>query len=842
MVTELAQAARCSPPRALDDGDNAEASFSGRGVGEMEELLLLGDFPAACEAASSALAHMPSSTAVDEQTRHLTGRLLTVLVQAHVLAGRPPEPLESQLRSAFHGQLWLVPLRPFLLWQLLLADAGHSAAAAALLRERLRTLGCADVGGGGGGGGDRGAAGTGSEAADRGGEAEAVGRRAGETSALARCYVLDILGGALGQWGAAREWLRAQQTQQAQARAQGREDVGAAVLPPSELATLTATVDARAGDGGCAAPSTPGPFPAPASPGSVFTMTGHMSDDDEWAGAAAGEGRVPMPGGVPSKGLVGKERAAAAAGGSGSASSTREYAPEAPPRPQPTTCRGGGGSSGEDGGSAGTCGGRSGGAAASSDAAAAAAAAAPGSGSVRRTADWVRRLLGGGGNSSTSASGLLARLPGSLLAQRDSLGLLSALASVLLLFALVAERKALSQARQECSAGPQPCWWAGSEHSPPGSGGGGHQPGRGASSNGGALSSYQLNSDIKDCTSPDALLTLVERHGQAFSPINAATALSHAAQLCARQRCTIPHSGIEGMVQLAREQLPSMEARQLANTAWALAKLQHTDSAFMDALLKVGKPQLRDFKPRHLANTVWALATLGFADGDFMAALLEVAEPQLRDFKPQELANTVWALATLGFADGDFMAALLKAFTPQRRDFNPQAVQHGVGARDAGPRRRGLHGRALQGGHAAAAQLKPTGPGQYRVGARHDPQPSRVQLEVLAVVRQLPGCSGATSEQVTDDGLFSIDIAVQLPDGSRLAVEVDGPTHHLSSPLGRLNGAALLRNRLLEARGKRVVSVPVMTGWVVVAKKGQQAAQDYLLSLGVGPLQVTSNK
>jgi hypothetical protein len=50
--------------------------------------------------------------------------------------------------------------------------------------------------------------------------------------------------------------------------------------------------------------------------------------------------------------------------------------------------------------------------------------------------------------------------------------------------------------------------------------------------------------------------------------------------------------------------------------------------------------------------------------------------------------------------------------------------------------------------------------------------PSAVQLEVLvvvlAVVRQLPGCSDATSKQAMDDGLFSIDIAVQLPDGRRL--------------------------------------------------------------------------
>jgi hypothetical protein len=59
----------------------------------------------------------------------------------------------------------------------------------------------------------------------------------------------------------------------------------------------------------------------------------------------------------------------------------------------------------------------------------------------------------------------------------------------------------------------------------------------------------------------------------------------------------------------------------------------------------------------------------------------------------------------------------------------------------------------------------------------------------------------------------------------------------MSNQAGRLDGATLLRNRMLEARGWRVLSVPVMTGWVPLAKQGEQAARDYyLLSLGVGPL------
>ncbi|KAG1660821.1 hypothetical protein FOA52_010246 [Chlamydomonas sp. UWO 241] len=487
-----------------------------------------------------------------------------------------------------------------------------------------------------------------------------------------------------------------------------------------------------------------------------------------------------------------------------------------------------------------------------------------------------------------------------------------------------------------------------------------------------------LTSWIKGCTSPDELLSLVEHHGQAFNYIHSAAALNQAAQMLARTGRVFPRGGIKHMVQLAWDQLPSMEARQLANTAYSLAKLGHRDNDFMAALLREAEPRLRDFEPQHLANTVWALATLDIHadstftaallkeamqklrdfnpqnlantvwalaklqnyDGAFMAALFKEAMPRLRDFNPQNLANTLWALGTLGHTDGAFMAALLKEAMPRLRDFNPQNLANTLCAlatlghtdgsfmaallKEAMPRLRGFTSQDLANtlwalatlGHTdgafTAALLKESMPrlpdftpqnlanAAWALAAldhaddafmaallqqaaimvpsfddegltqlflcdlwlkdRHsdvaapaqlaaackmawmeegdNPLPSQVQLEVLAVVRQLPGCSDATSEQATDDGLFSINIAVQLPDGSRLAVEVDGPSHFLRNPPGRLNGAALLRNRLLEARGWRVVSVPVMTGWVPRAKQGQQAAQEYLLSLGVGPVLV----
>ena len=114
-------------------------------------------------------------------------------------------------------------------------------------------------------------------------------------------------------------------------------------------------------------------------------------------------------------------------------------------------------------------------------------------------------------------------------------------------------------------------------------------------------------------------------------------------------------------------------------------------------------------------------------------------------------------------------------------------------------------------------------------------RPSRTQEEVLRVMRQLPGCSSAQGEQLTEDGLFSMDIALQLPSGARVAVEVDGPTHYVTSSSGavQLNGATQLRNRLLEARGWKVLSVPAKV-WDRVNEGGKAAQLAYLQKLIIG--------
>ncbi|KAG1679152.1 hypothetical protein FOA52_000507 [Chlamydomonas sp. UWO 241] len=315
---------------------------------------------------------------------------------------------------------------------------------------------------------------------------------------------------------------------------------------------------------------------------------------------------------------------------------------------------------------------------------------------------------------------------------------------------------------------------------------------------------------------------------------------------------------MDALLVAAESKLSSFNSQGLANTLWAVSKLGVDDAAFVGALLVVTESKLRSFNSQELANTVWSLATLGHNDAAFMGALLVVAEAKLPSFKPQELANTAWALATLGHKDAAFMHALLVVAESKLPSFTAQNLANSAWALAVLDVQNATFVVALIQRVAAsatdfsatelsqlfqfmlwldtwqfAADVLPwllTTCKQVWIEEIGNTIVSHTQLQVCDAVRQLPGCSGAISEHLTDDGLFSIDIAVQLPGGQKLAVEVDGPTHFLRNTPAVLNGATHLRNRLLEARGWCVVSVPV-TEWGRQVAKGKQAVHDYLTTV-----------
>ena len=83
-------------------------------------------------------------------------------------------------------------------------------------------------------------------------------------------------------------------------------------------------------------------------------------------------------------------------------------------------------------------------------------------------------------------------------------------------------------------------------------------------------------------------------------------------------------------------------------------------------------------------------------------------------------------------------------------------------------------------------------------------RPSKMQLDVSASLRKL----GATvqDEYICEDSGYSIDALVDLGDGVKIAVEVDGPNHFVGDSK-TLTGATILKRRQLRHFGWHTVSV-----------------------------------
>jgi hypothetical protein len=78
----------------------------------------------------------------------------------------------------------------------------------------------------------------------------------------------------------------------------------------------------------------------------------------------------------------------------------------------------------------------------------------------------------------------------------------------------------------------------------------------------------------------------------------------------------------------------------------------------------------------------------------------------------------------------------------------------------------------------------------------------KAQQHVLAINK-------VKQHALTPDGLMCMDILVELGDGTKVAVEVDGPDHFLV-PCGKPTGGSCLRRRALARRGYVEISVPYL--------------------------------
>merc|ERR1739848_159988 len=81
----------------------------------------------------------------------------------------------------------------------------------------------------------------------------------------------------------------------------------------------------------------------------------------------------------------------------------------------------------------------------------------------------------------------------------------------------------------------------------------------------------------------------------------------------------------DALAEAALLKISSFDEQNLANTAWAFAKVGRDDSRLFDALAEAALRKISSFNDQNLANTAWAFAKVGRDDARLFDVLAEAA-------------------------------------------------------------------------------------------------------------------------------------------------------------------------------------------------------------------------
>jgi hypothetical protein len=342
----------------------------------------------------------------------------------------------------------------------------------------------------------------------------------------------------------------------------------------------------------------------------------------------------------------------------------------------------------------------------------------------------------------------------------------------------------------------------------------------------------------------------------------------------------VPQQQLQQMLQRLQQLLPQANSQDVSNTLWAVATMQQqVPQQLLQQLLDRFQELLSTANPQNVANTLSACGKLQFMPLQLLSAL-EQQPQQLQKFlaaaKPQELANTAWACGQLGYSSKQLPGALMQqvvrllpsrggvgSFTAQNlcnlcwsaavldvqqcvplvlqlagaasqvwggvvdKDLQQLSQMHFLWLLDSGLP---APGQGLSGVLSQQQLEQCRGSWEQDLAAETAlSKTSDFQRGVFAAAQQLPADlwqEPPALEQVTADGVFSIDIAATTAAGVRVAIEADGPSHFIR-PGNTLEGGTKCRNRALAARGYAVLSIPY---WEWQQLRGADSKQQYLLA------------
>lgn len=221
--------------------------------------------------------------------------------------------------------------------------------------------------------------------------------------------------------------------------------------------------------------------------------------------------------------------------------------------------------------------------------------------------------------------------------------------------------------------------------------------------------------------------------------------------------------------QAVRQQLGSFGPHELSVTLWSLATLQCRSDAFLEAATRAAMPLLPVFTEQALSNVAWSLATLNYQQPAFVERLLQEVVKNRAPLSRQSLCNTMWALSILDHNPSASIRQLVQAACDKLLAPQPTPLPEQL---------RQVHQYLLtmEEGRCVPPdlrsderykQLRDSCQQAWTEGLRYM-RPSECQGSVLKAVQELPACAEAALEQPTEDGMFMVDIAVKLPDGTKV--------------------------------------------------------------------------
>ena len=289
------------------------------------------------------------------------------------------------------------------------------------------------------------------------------------------------------------------------------------------------------------------------------------------------------------------------------------------------------------------------------------------------------------------------------------------------------------------------------------------------------------------------------------------------------------HPGYELLDRLAifiTKGAETFKAQELSNSVWAYGQFAHHPG---EAALCAFEQSLRErlerreeFATQALSNSCIGLSLFGGSESGGLCRLFNEANPslfRLSEGNSQDISNITWSIAAGGaFESKLYKAAVRELFRRDAKDFQHEGLKMLYHARlmqhDFDPDRKLVDvvfpDYVSELGHRAwLEQNKKT-------------QVSTFQERVIETVRKLG--YEPTMEQMTEDGLMSIDICIRE---KHIAIECDGPSHFYTNLTETTNHKTMLRNKALALRGWKVVAVPYYE-WALEWSSGDAAVKAYM--------------